>query len=374
MHRMRWLGIAAGLTAAFALTTGTSQAASGWTASTATGVTGPVSGFSDTDAWALGTPGFAHWNGSGWQQVPAPSGRGTVLAIADGGPGNAWAVGRVAPGGGYHITSPQIEHWNGTSWSITPSPVITARDATLSGVTSLGSGNAWAVGNDGHTGLVEHWDGTSWSRVAVPDPNTGTIFGSRLTAVSARSASDIWAIGTFQNEAPAPDSLYALHFDGSTWHIVTMAQTGSQTNSNSPVPTSVVAIGPDDVWMAGNQNNFSTPITLTEHWDGTRWTIVSSPFDRGSTSPSSIAAGSLVAMTARASNDVWAAGFSFTFTNGDPSGIYHALLIHWDGTRWTQDTAPTTGTYNSVTGISAPTGGHTIWATNGGSPALLTHP
>jgi hypothetical protein len=372
MHRRRWLGVAA-LAAAFALTTGTSQAAAGWTASPAAGVTGPVSSFSDTDAWALGNPGFAHWNGSAWQQVPAPGGRGVVLGIADGGPGNAWAVGRVSTSG-YHITSPQIEHWDGTSWSVSSSPAISGRNAALNGVVSLGSGNAWAVGNDGHIGLVEHWNGAGWSRTDVPDPNAGTIYGSKLTAISARSASDIWAVGTFQNPAPAPDSLYALHYDGSAWHIVTMAQTGSQTNSNSPSANSVVAIAPNDVWMAGNQNNFGSPITLTEHWDGTKWTIVPSPFDHIPDSPNSIADGSLVSVTARGSNDVWAAGFSFTFTDGDPYGIYHALLIHWDGTRWTEDTtAPTSGTYNSIQGVSTTPGGHVVWATNAGSPGLLTH-
>src|SRR5947207_2514046 len=81
-------------------------------------------------------------------------------------------------------------------------------------IAAPGQGNAWAVGNDGHSGLVEHWDGTAWTRVTVPDPNAGNIYGSRLTAISARSASDIWAVGTYGNPAPNPDSLYTLHFDG----------------------------------------------------------------------------------------------------------------------------------------------------------------
>jgi hypothetical protein len=370
MRPTRWLGAGA-LAAAFALTSGTAQAASGWTAAPATGVSGPVSSFGDTDAWAMGGAGFAHWNGGAWQQVAAPSGRGNVLAISDGGPGNAWAVGTAGTNGGYRITSPQIEHWDGTSWSITPSPSITARGAGLSGVVTLGAANAWAVGSDGRNALAEHWDGTAWSRVTVPDPGTG--IGSKLTAISARSAGDVWAVGTFQNPAPAPDSLYALHYDGSAWHTVPMAQTGSQTNSNSPVPTSLVAVGPDDVWMVGNQGDFGSPITLTEHWNGTSWSIVPSPYDHLPSSPNSISDGSLTTVTARASNDVWAAGFFFTFTDGDPAGVYHALLIHWDGARWTQDTAPTSGTYNAIAGISTSAGGHVIWATNAGAPSLLTH-
>jgi len=370
-RRRGWFSVGA-VGAAFALSIGSAHAAGGWAASPATGVTGPVSSFSDTDAWALGSSGFAHWNGSGWTQFAAPAGLGTMRAIADDGANNAWAVGAVSSG--YRIVTLQIAHWNGTAWSISANLPVSARFAALSGVTALSPSNVWAVGSDGQHGLVEHFDGTSWSQTTVPDPNAGTFYGSTLTAVSARSASDVWAVGTFANPAPAPDSLYALHYDGAAWHVVTMAQTGSLTNSNSPVPSSVVDIGAGDVWMVGSQADFGSPTTLTEHWNGTAWSIVASPFDHIPASANSISDGSLAAVTARASNDVWAAGFDFTFTDGDPSGIYHALLIHWNGTSWTQDTtAPTTGTYNTVLGITSTLGGHVIWATNAGTPGLLTH-
>jgi hypothetical protein len=366
----RRLGFAA-VAAMLVLPVGAAQAGQGWTASSVTGVTGPVSSSSDTDAWALGSAGFAHWNGSTWQQVPSPAGRGTVGAIAARGPADAWAVGQLATG--YHISSPQISHWDGSAWSISPSPAISGRRAGLRGVAATGPGDAWAVGNDGRYALVEHWNGTAWSRATVPAPTTGEFYGSKLTAVTARSASDVWAVGTFSHLSSEPDSLFALHYDGTSWRVVPMAQTGSQTNSNIPVPNALVAVGPNDLWMVGDQSNFASPITLTEHWDGAKWTIVPSPFDHGSDSTTSISSGALVSVTARASNDVWAAGESFTFTDGDPAGVRQALLIHWDGTRWTRETAPTTGTYNSVQGIATTIGGHVIWATNAGTPSLLTH-
>jgi len=362
--RTTWIGTTA-LAAALVLGAAPAQAAGTWTASPATGVSGPVSAFSDGDAWALGNPGFAHWNGTAWQQVPAPAGRGTVLAISDGGPSNAWAVGKVVSG--YRVSSPQIERWNGTSWAVTPSPAISGRNAALSGVTTVSASNAWAVGNDGGQALMEHWDGTAWSRVPVPSPTT---MRTGLTAISARAANDIWAVGTFANTAPAPDSLYALHYDGTAWRVVPMAQTGSQTNSDQPVPTSIVAVGANDVWMVGDRSNFSTPLTLTEHWNGTGWSIVPSPYDHFPNVPGSITNGALNTVTARGT-EVWAGGFFFTFKDGDPAGVYHALMLRWDGTRWIQDTVPTTGTYNVIQGISASP--HVIWATNAGTPDLLTH-
>ena len=345
-------------------------AASGWMSAGVAGVNGPVSAFSDADAWALGTSGFAHWNGAGWRQVGGPAGVGVVAAVADDGAGDAWAVGKVVSG--YRVSSPQIGHWDGGSWSISPSPAISARRAGLSGVAAPSVNAAWAVGTDGQHALLERWDGAVWSRVSVPDPNAGTVYGSALTAVTARSTSDVWAIGTFQNPAPAPDSLYALHFDGMSWHVDAMRQTTSQTNSNSPVATGAVALAANDVWMVGYQANFGSPITLTEHWNGTAWAIVASPFDHIPPSSHSISDGSLIAVTARSSTDVWAAGSYFTFTDGDPSGVYRALLIHWNGTTWTQDSAPTSGTYNAIQGIAATP--HRIWATNAGTPSLLTHP
>ncbi|MBO2455804.1 hypothetical protein J4573_52620 [Actinomadura barringtoniae] len=347
--------------------TAPAQAAGTWTASTATGVSGPVSAFSDGDAWALGNPGFAHWNGTTWQQVPAPADRGIVLAIGDGGPSNAWAVGKVTSG--YHVSSPQIERWNGTSWAASPSPAISGRNAALSGVATVSASNAWAVGTDGSQSLVEHWDGTAWTRVSVPSPTT---MRTKLSAVTARSATDVWAVGTFANTAPAPDSLYALHYDGTAWRVVTMAQTDSQTNSNQPVAASIAAVGANDVWMVGDRSNFGTGLTLTEHWDGTKWSIVPSPYDHLPNTPNSITSGELNTVTARGPNEVWAGGFFFTFTDGDPAGVYHALLLRWNGTSWTQDTAPTTGDYNVIQGISASP--HAIWATNAGTPSLLTHP
>ena len=126
--------------------------------------------FSDTDGWALGTSGFAHWNGASWTQVAGPSGLGVVLAVADHGATDAWAVGRVSSG--YRSFSPQLAHWNGTSWSLTPSPPIAARAGTLSGVTVLSAGDAWMVGYQNNFGssitLTEHWDGTRWAIVPSP--------------------------------------------------------------------------------------------------------------------------------------------------------------------------------------------------------------
>ena len=373
MHGRRLLcGVAA--LSAFALSAGSAQAATGWTAAPATGVAGAISAFSDTDAWALSANGslggtFAHWNGTTWAQVPGPANLGLTAALSDDGPTDAWAVGILITG--YASITPRIAHWNGSTWSVSGGAPVSGSVSELHGVTSLGPSNAWAVGGDGQGALVEHWNGASWTRVAVPDPSNG--LGSYLSTIAATPSGDVWAVGDFVNPAPRPESLYALHYDGTAWHLVTMAQTGDPSASDYPTAAQLVAISANDVWMVGSNGNSSSQTTLTEHWNGSAWSIVPSPFDHVQSTSTATTFGSLLAVTAKASNDVWAGGYTSTSTNGSPS-VSHALLIHWDGTGWTQDTsAPTTGS-GSIDGISTTLGGHVIWATNGGSPSLLEHP
>jgi hypothetical protein len=91
------------------------------------------------------------------------------------------------------------EHWNGTNWSViaSPNPGNVSFNKLL-GVTAISTSNVWAVGyyqsdSGAVQTLVEHWNGTSWSVVASPN-SASTI--NQLFAVAAVSATDIWAVGT----------------------------------------------------------------------------------------------------------------------------------------------------------------------------------
>ena len=69
-------------------------------------------------------------------------------------------------------------HWDGTAWTITPSPAA----GTLTGITARSASDVWAVGyTTGPQTLTLHWDGTTWT--TVPSPNVGS--ASQLTSVSA---------------------------------------------------------------------------------------------------------------------------------------------------------------------------------------------
>jgi hypothetical protein len=201
-------------------------------------------------------------------------------------------------------------------------------------MTAVSSNDIWAVGSlltDGGNllnFLFEHWDGTSWAATSIL---TDDAF---LLAVSADSANDVWAVG-FQGPENDTSQTLVMHFDGTKWNKVASPSVGmgaSQLNA-------VLALAPNDVWAVG----FSTPVappkeaatlTLTEHWDGTSWTVVKSP----NVGPNSVFQSNvLYGMTAASPTDIWAFGSSF-LANG--SGNQRTLLMNWNGAAWSMAASP----------------------------------
>ena len=153
--------------------------------------------------------------------------------------------------------------------------------------------------------------GCSWSPVEVAG-------GSQLHAVSAVSGSDVWAVGN----ANAVHRPFAVHFDGSDWKAVPVPTKGAGAIDLYDVDT----ISKTNAWAVGHYvDSHGHSRTLTEHWDGTAWTIIPSP------SQPRVYLDDLLGVASTASNDVWAVG----------TIAYNATLIeHWDGTTWTQITSP----------------------------------
>src|SRR5205823_5678297 len=175
---------------------------------------------------------------------------------------DAWAVGSYLSGGGERTLA---EHFDGTSWTKIKSPNVTGSDNVLNDVVDLSPTEAWAVGweNNDFT-LVERWNGASWS--VVPSPNPGS-HNNYLTAVDASSPTNAWAVG-WQQGSSGLHSTLALHYQGSTWDLVSTPNTTDPSDNLS----AVAAIGANDVWAAGYTSSASGTQTLLMHWDGTTWT------------------------------------------------------------------------------------------------------
>jgi len=244
------------------------------------------------------TTAVAQAQAAPWTVVPSPNpgvAGNELLAAASVSANDVWAVGEAT------TTTGQValtEHWNGTAWSVVPSPNVGSGNNNLFGVAAVSTNDVWAVGLSGSGGppLIEHWNGTSWSVARVPK-QVGI-----LTAVTAVSASDVWAVGYFRNASNVLQTLIE-HWNGHKWSVVSSPNVGTQNNQLA----GVTAVSATDIWAVGN---FEPAVnvavqTLTEHWNGTAWSVVSSP---------GVGSGfnTLQAAAAVSTNEVWAVGQSST--------------------------------------------------------------
>jgi hypothetical protein len=168
--------------------------------------------------------------------------------------------------------------------------------------------------------MAEHWDGTRWTELALPNVglNENSLFG-----VSELGAGRAWAVGYFVN-ADYQQRTLVEHFDGTTWSVVTSPSPGALRD----VLYGVAAVTDSDVWAVGGQQDAGGVYhTLVEHWDGTSWSAVSAPDPDGGGNV-------LYAVAAVSSGDVSAAGQRGA---AFPS---QALVEHFDGTKWSLEGSP----------------------------------
>ncbi|HEY1916526.1 MAG TPA: hypothetical protein VGH27_13210 [Streptosporangiaceae bacterium] len=158
---------------------------------------------STSDAWAVGMSGLqtliVRWDGTTWQTVPSPDPGGSadnnsLNGVAATSSSNAWAVGSNQGGSG--IAQGIIEHWNGSAWQVVPFPVPSGLEGVvLTAVTATSARNAWAVGYDGDATLIEHWNGSAWRHVRSPDPGGSSTSNGLFGGVAANAAGDVAAVG-----------------------------------------------------------------------------------------------------------------------------------------------------------------------------------
>jgi hypothetical protein len=287
----------------------------------------------NSDAWAVGqqfvaagqpqAPAAAyHWSGSAWTLTPTPNlgEYGALRAVSASSATDALAVGFTMIR--RHDYGTLVEHWNGSAWSVNSVDQITGFSAGLSGVVDLSPTNAWAVGIGQTGGLLEHYDGTTWTPVAIPDPAFTPSSGEAITAVSP---TDIWVIGNTINQTTEATEPEALNYNGTTWKVVPVAQ----PNESSSALNAITAISATNVWAVGEDSGAGTApggSTLIEHYNGTSWSIVPSP------TPGAYP--SLTGVAGRSSSDVYAVGTNLPSVNGGPE---HGMILRFNGSSWSTD-------------------------------------
>jgi hypothetical protein len=312
-----------------------------------------IAAVSPDDVWAVGRyiennsenisrALVEHWTGRRWQVagVPEPTAHNAYLvAVTAVSASDVWAVG-YSDNARYSDQRTLIEHWDGSAWRVVPGSTAGILNAVAAG----SAGDVWAVGDGPRSTLAEHWDGTHWQRVPSPAPGR---FGDGLTGVSVAGPASVWAVGATATSKHGGTAALTEHWNGTRWSAVKVPGPGVDSELRA-----VTSVGANDVWAVGDYD-VQTPqgtatLTLTERWDGTRWSIVSSPSPTGDDLFGGVAAVS--------ASDIWAVGDR----GGDPD-----LVARWNGHDWALLSEPYRHqALNLLFAVSAPSATE-VWAAGG---------
>lgn len=257
-------------------------------------------------------------------------------------------------------------------------------------------GNAFTVAYGEHTPQPPpsgfSFDPLEWHVASLLPFNDGYLAGA-----SCVSADDCWAVGGFAEDGPNSD---LVHYNGRTWQFYPSPIIPTSVETN--ILESVACTGPNSCWAVGEANDQA----LLEHYNGTAWSVVSSPSVSG--------AGGLDGIACTSSTDCWAVGGSPTqpvivrLVDGtwmaaasppEPSGsgldaiacfspsncwavgegggsslAPPPLIEHWNGTTWATVVSPSvtaTADYDTgLTSISCPAA-NDCWAAGDGIVQVL---
>ena len=219
------------------------------------------------------------------------------------------------------------EGWDGTEWAVqtTPIPTGASGDSDLSGISCASATACTAVGTYPKSGrdvtLAEHWDGSSWTVQSTPNPNGAE--SSHLNDVSCTSATACTAVGSYTSYVGTIGRQFALaeRWDGTAWTIQPTPDLPgpygySMEGVSCTSATACTAVG-------YYRNSAGKLVTLAERWDGSSWTVQSTPNPDGAESShlNDVSCTSATACTAVGS-----------YTSGGVATV--TLAERWNGTSW----------------------------------------
>lgn len=230
------------------------------------------------------------------------------------------------------------------TWGVAYPPFQTMSNvpfAPLQAVAPVSATSAWAVGRDDGSMLAERWNGSTWSSVAVPSaPCAVTESDCQLTGVAADSASDAIAVGngilnTYPTWTAAP---LAFHWTGTAWQQMTLPSGLAYTALER-----VQSFSPTDTWAVGVDASGSTEVATALNWNGTTWAQAATPI-------STVNDLSINAISGSSASDIWAVGQ--TVTAGYRNRQFTSVVMHYNGSAWTQVAVPDSSGLLDVAALS----------------------
>ena len=251
---------------------------------------------------------------------------------------------------------PTVSRWNGVSWQPQrlPKPPAGSESGAFWGASAIScaAGDAcvavgvydrYPQGQLTTLPFAERWDGARWSLLSVPRP-PGTIY-TDLNAVSCSSSDACTAVGDVQVGEAGPRA-FAVRWDGSKWTIqrlpnlvgaVSVYLTGvSCTHSRFCMAVGYVSYGSVD---AGQ--------TLAVEWNGTRWTVLTSPSVTGGLNTD------LLGVSCTSGTACMAVG---DYGPGYPLTTQATLAERWNGTFWAIMPTPNASGLDQLSRVSCSSG------------------
>jgi hypothetical protein len=243
-----------------------------------------------------------------------------------------FAVGQRSVSGSVGTTV-LAERWNGHSWAIVTTPkVANARYLRLDAVSCTSTRHCDGAGyylppDGGPLTLTERWNGTAWTR--LPSANTGELGeGDLLVSVSCASPSSCIAAGEYELGGVGRPATFVEQWTGKSWKIIKSADPARSYSALEGVScksaTSCIAVG--HYQKPRNRFDFGPTLTLAERWNGTKWTIVSSPNPGAKVSD-------LAAVSCWGTTHCFAVGAQTASTT-------QTLTERWNGTTWAVVASP----------------------------------
>jgi hypothetical protein len=293
----------------------------------------------------FGEGGFVEvWNGATWSVAATFPGEmrkisctaeGCLGVGVKGGMAEAWVAFQVS--GAWAVTAAK------------PPTPAGATESSFSGVSCWAGSACTAVGSyressGAYHPLVERWDGSTWTRQAPPDPAEGSAQNAML-AVSCARATFCAAVGE------AAGKPVAEVWSGGAW---TRSPTISMPAGAKGATLVGVSCGSTEGCMAvgDSYEGAGSEKPLAVRWDGVYWQPASAPAPAGAKGFANLTDVSCLSHRACIVGGYYAPEVSA----GTPASL-KTVAESWDGSTWTVLTTPNLAgqTYNSLAGISCTT-------------------
>ena len=168
---------------------------------------------------------------------------------------------------------------------------------------------------------------------AVPKPGKSGL----LNGVFCTASHNCWAVGGYTPRATELNQV--LHWNGSKWSQVTSVPSpGGTAPGHFSVLYGVRCTSAGNCWAVGEYYRGGADLNQALHWNGAKWSLVPTPTPGGTLSGDE---NELFDVVCPAASSCWAGGEYGIQTSGDE--IFLNEILHWNGRTWSMVRVPNPG-------------------------------